>query len=150
MTRNKNNENSGNSRWRHYFRMPSSAFFICLGIGILAWFFVTYSKEYDVSLDYRLTCVNLPEKANDALLSDSIITINFKAKGYSFLNPRFKKKNRIIELSVNQLLKHKGHNLNSYQITKSELKEYIRENSEISPYLADIERPELITIYIKK
>lgn len=142
------NNHSNDSRWKQYFKMPSSAFFVCLGIGILAWFFVTFSKEYTVSLDYHVHCTNLPAGKSAALLSDSTITLNFKSKGFTFLTPQFYKKNRNIDFSVSQLIQHKGHNLNSYQFSQNELQDYIRNNTEVGAYLLSIEYPDEMTIYL--
>ncbi len=146
----KNNNKTSESGWKHYFKMPAPAFFVCLGIAILGWFFVTYSKEYTVTLDFKVNCIDLPKGRSKATLSDSVITLNLRSKGFTFLKTEFSKDNRKLYFSVQDLIQHKGHNLNSYQFSKGEMMDYLKADSEIGNYVVDIEYPQELTVYLEK
>lgn len=147
MKQTKNNGNQQN-RVGQRVKLPSLTFFICLGISALIWTFLTFSREYEVPMDYSLTCSDLPEGKTTATCSDPSIVLTFKAKGFFYLQPCFQEKNRNIDLSLRKLTAHKGIGLNTYRFTKNELKDYIRDNGEVSEYFVDVESPYEITIYL--
>lgn len=140
----KNNNDKGGYR----LKMPSLTFLVCVGVAVLLWVFVAFSREYTVSYDYKLVCTDIPIGRDDATLSESTCTLIFKSKGFTFLNPKFQKDNRILSLSLTNLLEHKGYNLNSYRFTKNEIKEYIKDNQIFENYFVDIESPYEITVYL--
>ena len=114
----------------------------------LLWVFVTFSREYTVTYDYKVVCSDIPEGRTEAVLSDSTFTLVFKSKGFTFLNPKFYKTNRVLSLPVSKLLEHKGHNLYSYRFTKNEIKDYIKDSQIFDNYFIDIDSPNEITIYL--
>lgn len=134
----------------HLIKMPSLTFLVCIGISVLLWVFYTLSHEYTVSYAYKVECTDLPEGRSEAMLSDSAFTLVFKSKGFTFLNPKFHKSHRTLTLSVNQLLEHKGYNLNSYRFTKNEIKDYIKDNNLFENYFVDVKTPYEVTIYLSK
>lgn len=132
----------------HHLRMPSLTFLVCVAITGLLWVFVTFSREYTVTYDYKVVCSDIPEGRTEAVLSDSTFTLVFKSKGFTFLNPKFYKANRVLSLPVSKLLEHKGHNLYSYRFTKNEIKDYIKDSQIFDNYFIDIDSPNEITIYL--
>lgn len=136
---------------RGHLKMPSLAFIICLGISALMWVIVTLSHQYTISYDFKVACVDLPSGKNKAnVSSDATIRLTFKAKGFTFLNPDFRDRNRIVKISVQQLVKHKGENLNSYQFTQNEISEYLRDTEVFGEELVGMESPNSLTIYLSK
>lgn len=130
-------------------QLPSLTFFICLGISALIWCVLTFSREYEVVLDYSVECINLPEGRTKATCSDPTISLKFKAKGFIYLTPDFSQKNRNIDLDMKELSSHKGIGLNSYRFTKNELKDYIRESEYVNEYFTDVDAPYEITVYLE-
>lgn len=129
------------------------AFVICLAISALLWVFVTLSREYTVTYDYKVTCVELPLGKSKADVStgdaSNSLRLTFKAKGFALLNPAFRESNRTVELSVKKLIKHKGENLHSYQFTQSELTDYLKEEGVFGEEFESVESPTM-TIYLSK
>ena len=66
----------------HHLRMPSLTFLVCVAITVLLWVFVTFSREYTVTYDYKVVCSDIPEGRTEAVLSDSTFTLVFKSKGF--------------------------------------------------------------------
>ena len=128
--------------------MPSLAFFICLVISALVWVFLTFSRTYEVTMDYTITCSDLPEGKTFATCSDPSLALTFKTKGFYYFMPRFQEKNRTINFDIRKLTVHKGLGLSTYRFTKNELKDYIRDIDELNEYFVDVESPYEITIYL--
>lgn len=136
---------------RGHIKKPSLAFIICLAISALMWCIVTLSRQYTVTYDYKVACIDLPAgKTKANVSSDATIRLTFKAKGFFFLNPDFSDKNRVVSISVKQLVKHKGENLNSYQFTQTEIAEYLRDSGAFSEELMGMESPNTLAIYLSK
>ena len=131
-----------------HLKMPPLAFILCLAISALLWVFVTLSREYTVTYDYKVNCTDLPAGKNKADVS-SDLRLTFKAKGFALLNPAFRESNRLLNLSVEELVKHKGKNLNSYQFTQSELTDYLKESETFGEEFVKVEESSL-TIYLSK
>lgn len=131
-------------RWKH----PPIAFLICLLISAMIWVFMNFSKTYTQSLSYQVVCTDLPAEYEKVSTSDSILNITIKASGFDFLGYNFKNKNRVVQLSVKQLIDKKGKR-RAYSLTKKELGEYFRENNIIPYSFVEIEKPETLTIYLK-
>jgi len=129
-------------------KLPSFTFFICLVISALVWVFLTFSRTYEVTLDYAITCSDLPEGKTSATCSDPSVALTFKTKGFFYFQPRFQEKNRTINLDIRKLTIHKGLGLSTYRFTKNELKDYIRDIDGLNEYFVDVESPYEITIYL--
>ena len=129
-------------------KLTSFTFFICLVISALVWVFLTFSRTYEVTLDYAITCSDLPEGKTSATCSDPSVALTFKTKGFFYFQPRFQEKNRTINLDIRKLTIHKGLGLSTYRFTKNELKDYIRDIDGLNEYFVDVESPYEITIYL--
>ena len=66
-------------------KLPPFAFLVCLVIATASWFIVTFSKDYRVTIDYKIQCYNLPEGKKSVTVSDSIISLTFNQKGLRYL-----------------------------------------------------------------
>lgn len=130
-------------------KLPSITFIICLVISALVWAFLTFSRTYEVTMDYAITCSDLPEGKTTATCSDPSLALTFKTKGFYYLMPRFQEKNRTINLDIRKLTVHKGLGLNTYRFTKNELKDYIRDLDGLNEFFVDVESPYEITIYLE-
>ncbi len=131
--------------------MPPLAFVVCLACSALLWLFVTLSREYTVTYDYKVQCKDLPSgKTKANVSSDATVRLTFTARGFAFLSPSYRDKNRVLDLSVKQLVRHKGDNLNSYQFTQSELTEYLRESNDWGEEFEGVESPHTLAIYLSK
>ncbi|MBR0078617.1 MAG: hypothetical protein IJP72_09505 [Bacteroidales bacterium] len=130
-------------------KLPSITFIICLIISALVWAFLTFSRTYEVTMDYAITCSDLPEGKTSATCSDPSLALTFKTKGFYYFMPRFQEQNRTINLDIRKLTVHKGLGLNTYRFTKNELKDYIRDIDELNEFFVDVESPYEITIYLE-
>lgn len=130
-------------------KLPSITFIICLIISALVWAFLTFSRTYEVTMDYAITCSDLPEGKTSATCSDPSLALTFKTKGFYYFMPRFQEKNRTINLDIRKLTVHKGLGLNTYRFTKNELKDYIRDLDGLNEFFVDVESPYEITIYLE-
>ena len=130
-------------------KLPSITFIICLIISALVWAFLTFSRTYEVTMDYAITCSDLPEGKTSATCSDPSLALTFKTKGFYYFMPRFQEQNRTINLDIRKLTVHKGLGLNTSRFTKTELKDYIRDIDELNEFFVDVESPYEITIYLE-
>ena len=129
-------------------KLPSVTFLVCLLIAGGAWAFSAFSKEYTITMDYKLTCTDLPASKQSATLSDSVVNLTFHAKGFNFLNPKYAERNRTLPISVNNITQNNSKR-NVYSFNKKRLNEYIRNTSEFGNDFVEVESPESITIYLK-
>ena len=144
----KNNETQEKKEGKR-IKLPSVTFFVCLVISALVWAFLTFSRTYEVTMDYAITCSDLPEGKTSATCSDPSLALTFKTKVFYYFMPRFQEKNRTINLDIRKLTIHKGLGLNTYRFTKNELKDYIRDLDGLNEYFVDVESPYEITIYLE-
>ena len=144
----KNNETQEKKEGKR-IKLPSVTFFVCLVISALVWALLTFSRTYEVTMDYAITCSDLPEGKTSATCSDPSLALTFKTKGFYYFMPRFQEKNRTINLDIRKLTIHKGLGLNTYRFTKNELKDYIRDLDGLNEYFVDVESPYEITIYLE-
>jgi hypothetical protein len=133
---------------RKHLGITSGTFLICLGIAILGWFIVTFSKEYVQTVGCTIQYSQLPKGIDQIKGSDSIVYITFKTKGFNYLKHSFTDKYTFLELSVKELTKKKGKR-NVYSFSKKELSDYIRESGYFGSAFLEIEKPESLTIYMK-
>lgn len=127
-------------------KKPSLAFLLCLAIAIAAWFIVTFSKDYRVTQEYRIICYNLPEGKEAVTVSDSVISLTFNQKGLKYLTKPFSDKNKVIYLSINDLIKPKS-KVSVYTFTNKEMRDFLVRNN-FSSELVWVEAPEVITFYL--
>lgn len=125
-----------------HLKMPSLTFVICLAISAMLWVFVTLSREYTVTYDYSIHCIDLPSGKNKASVS-SDIRITFRAKGFALLNPAFRESNRQIDLSMKKLLKltYKDERIGRYHFTQSELTDYLKDSDTFGEEFVGVESP---------
>lgn len=123
-------------------KKPSLTFILCLAISAMLWLFVTLSREYTVTYDYRINCTDLPSGKSKADVS-SDIRLTFKAKGFSLLNPAYRESNRQINLSVKKLLKltYKDEKIGRYHFTQSELTDYLKDSDTFGEEFVGVESP---------
>ena len=128
-------------------RLPSLAFFVCLLISIACWLMVTLSKEYKVSYNYRIVCENLPESRNSVTASDTVITLTFSQKGLHYLMKPFSDKEKVLNVSVSDLIKPKN-KVTVYTFTNKEMCDYLSSHN-FGPELVAVSSPEVITFYLR-
>ena len=129
-------------------KLPTLAFLICLMIAFVGWTIIKFSEEYTVPMSYHVVCEDLPSNKKTVTLSDSVLLLNFHAKGVHFLHPKYSERNRIITLSVSQLTKNSTKR-NVYTFNKKILGDYIKTLPAFESSFVEIEMPESLTIYLK-
>jgi len=129
-------------------KKPSIAFLLCLLMAGGAWVFSVFSKEYTVTLDYQVVCSDFPANKQSVTQSDSVINLIFQARGFTFLNPKYSDRRRVLNISVNNITKNRSKR-NVYSFNKKALNEYIRNTPGFENDFVEIESPESITIYLK-
>lgn len=139
---------TGKKEKQSKLKRPTLAFVICLGISMLLWLFVKLSREYTVTYNYDVTCMDVPKGKQVEQLSDSTLMLTFKGKGFVFLTPQFLARNRHIEFSIRQLYKTKG-SVETTQFTQNELTDYLKEYSDLSSSFLTVEEPAIWFVYIK-
>ena len=133
---------------RYKLKLPSVTFLVCLLIAGLGWAIVNFSREYTLTLSYKVVCTELPENVNSVALSDSIVNLTFNTKGLNYLNPKFSEKNRLLFISVESLIYNKSKK-SSYTIKKKALNEYIRRKAIFEHDFVEINNPDELTFYFK-
>ncbi len=128
-------------------KLPSLAFIVCLLISVACWVLVTLSKEYKVSYDYKLVCENLPEGRKSVTSSDTIITLTFNQKGLHYMVKPFSDKEKVLTLSIKDLIKPKN-KVTVYTFTNKELCDYLSTHN-FGPELVAVSSPEVITFYLR-
>ena len=128
-------------------KKPPLAFLLCLVLAIAAWFIITFSKDYRVTQEYRIVCCNLPEGKEAVTVSDSVISLTFNQKGLKYLSKPFSSKNKIVYLSINDLIKPKNR-VSVYAFTNKEMRDFLIRNSNFGSELVGVEAPEVITFYL--
>ena len=129
-------------------KLPSLAFLTCFIIAFIAWIIISFSEEYTVTMSYYVVCEDLPSNKQIVTLSDSLLFVNFHAKGVQFLHPKYRDRNRIIHLPVNQLAKNSTKR-NVYTFNKKVLGDYIKTVPAFENEFVEIESPESLTVYLK-
>lgn len=128
-------------------KLPSLAFIVCLLISIACWLLVTLSKEYKMTYEYKLVCENLPEGRKSITASDTVISLTFNQKGVLYLTQPFREKEKIVTLSVSDLIKPKN-KVTVYTFTNKELCDFLVANNFGSDLVA-VSAPEVITFYLR-
>lgn len=133
------------SKWN--VRRPSMAFLVCVFISIIGWLVVTFSKDYRVTMDYQIKCYNLPQNKELVNISDTVLSLTFNQKGLKYLSKPFSSKNKVVYVSVSDLIKPKGKAV-VYTVSSREMREYLSHNCFGSELVA-VEAPEVITFYLR-
>lgn len=132
---------------RPKLKLPSFAFLVCLAIAAAGWVIVTFSKDYRVTMDYKIRCYNLPEGKKSVTVSDSIISLTFNQKGLRYLMKPFSDKEKVVYISVSDLIKPKN-KVTVYTFSNRDMREYLIHNTFGSELVA-VEAPEVITFYVR-
>ena len=128
-------------------KLPSLAFVVCLLISIACWVLVTFSKDYKMTYEYKLVCDNLPEGRKSVTASDTIIELTFNQKGLRYLAKPFTDKEKVVVVSVNDLIKPK-HKVSVYTFTNKEMCDFLSTHN-FGPELVAVSSPEVLTLYLR-
>lgn len=127
-------------------KLPSFAFLVCLAIATAGWFVVTFSKEYRVTMDYKIQCYNLPEDKKSVTVSDSVISLTFNQKGLKYLMKPYSSKEKVVYISVADLIKTKN-KVTVYSFSNRDMRDFLSHNV-FGSELVSVEAPEVITFYL--
>lgn len=130
-------------------RKPSITFLLCLLAALLLWFLGYFSKDYTVKLEYQVYCHDLPLQKTEYTLSDSVLTLVFKTKGFNYFKRQYSENNRIIDIPINQLIESKRKNRYNYMFSKNELSLYLKNIGFLGNEFVEVEAPETLTVYLK-
>ncbi len=127
-------------------KLPSLAFFVCLVIAVVAWVVVTFSKDYRVTYNFKVQCYNLPQGKKSVTVSDTVFSLTFNQKGLNYLRKPFNKKDKVVYVSVSDLIKPKK-KVTVYTFTNKEMREFLSRYNFGSELVA-VEEPEVVTFYL--
>ena len=128
-------------------KLPSLAFMVCLLISIACWVLISFSKDYKMTYEYKLVCDNLPEGRKSVTASDTVLTLTFNQNGFGYLMKPFSEKEKVVTISVKDLIKPKN-KVTVYTFTNKELCEYLSTHN-FGPELVAVSAPEVITFYLR-
>lgn len=128
-------------------KLPSLAFIVCLLISAACWLLVTFSKDYKVTYDYKLVCDNLPEGRKSVTASDTVLTLTFNQKGLRYLMKPYRDKEKVVTISVSDLIKPKNR-VSVYSFTNKEMCDFLSTHN-FGPELVSVSSPEVITFYLR-
>lgn len=129
-------------------KLPSLAFLVCVFISFLAWCVMTFSKDYRVSMDFKVACYNLPEGKESVTISDTVVTLTFNQKGIKYLTKPFVSKDKTVYISVADLVKPKG-KATVYPVSARDFRDYFIHSNTFGSELVAVESPEVITFYLR-
>jgi hypothetical protein len=128
-------------------KLPPLAFLICLLLSIMAWLVVTFSRDYQVTQEYKLVAYNLPEGKKAVTFSDTVISLTFNQKGVNYLMKPYSNKEKLVYVSITDLIKSKK-KVSVYTFTSKEMRDFLSQYNFGSELVA-VEAPEVLTIYVK-
>ncbi len=131
---------------KNKIKLPPLAFLVCLFLSAIAWFFINFSRDQEHTLEYRLICSELPEGKTSCTLSDTTLILTFRTRGLDYLTPKYAKENRVVDISVNEIIKNKNKR-SAYSFSNKELCNFLIDNG--YPELKSVDKPEVITLYVK-
>lgn len=131
---------------RQKIKLPSIAFLTCLAVSVIAWCVVTFSKDYRVSYNFKMICYNLPEGKKTVSVSDSVLTLTFNQKGLKYLSAPFRTKEKVIYISVSDLVKPKQ-KVSVYTFSNKEMRDFLS-HQYFGSELVAVEAPEVVTFYL--
>ena len=132
---------------RQTLKLPPLAFLVCLFLAILGWALVTFSKDYQVTYQFKLQCYNYPEGKKSVTASDSVLSMTFNQKGLKYLIAPFNKKDKVVYLSMKDLIQPK-HKVSVYTFTNKEIRDFLSKTL-FGSELVTVESPEVITFYVR-
>ena len=127
--------------------LPPLAFIVCLLISIACWLLVTLSKEYKMTYDFKLVCDNLPEGRKSVTMSDTVLQLTFNQKGLRYLLKPYSEKEKVVTVSVSDLIKPKN-KVSVYSFSNKEMCEFLVTHN-FGPELVSVSSPEVITFYLR-
>ncbi len=125
----------------------STSFLVCLLLAIACWLLVTFSKDYRVTMDYKIRCYNLPEGKESVTVSDTVLSLTFQQKGLQYLSKPYSDKDKVVYISVTDLIKTKN-KVSVYTFSNKDMREYLSHNVFGSTLVA-VESPEVVTFYLR-
>ncbi|MBO7492119.1 MAG: hypothetical protein J6T59_06740 [Bacteroidales bacterium] len=128
-------------------KLPPLAFLICLLLSVMAWLVVTFSRDYQVTQEYKLVSYNLPEGKKSVTFSDTVISLTFNQKGVNYLMKPYSNKEKVVYISITDLIKSKK-KVSVYTFTSKEMRDFLSQYN-FGPELQSVEAPEVLTIYVK-
>ena len=128
-------------------KLPSLAFIVCLLISIACWIVITLSKDYKMTYEYKLVCENLPEGRKSVTASDTVLQLTFNQKGLRYLTKPFTEKEKVVTVSVSELIKPKN-KVTVYSFTNKEMCDFLAEHN-FGPELVAVSSPEVLTFYLR-
>ena len=128
-------------------KLPSLAFIVCLLISIACWVVITLSKDYKMTYEYKLVCDNLPEGRKSVTASDTVLQLTFNQKGLRYLTKPFTEKEKVVTVSVSELIKPKN-KVTVYSFTNKEMCDFLAEHN-FGPELVAVSSPEVLTFYLR-
>ena len=128
-------------------KLPSLAFIVCLLISIACWIVITLSKDYKMTYEYKLVCDNLPEGRKSVTASDTVLQLTFNQKGLRYLTKPFTEKEKVVTVSVSELIKPKN-KVTVYSFTNKEMCDFLAEHN-FGPELVAVSSPEVLTFYLR-
>lgn len=128
-------------------KLPPLAFLLCLLLSIMAWLVVTFSRDYQVTQEYKLVAYNLPEGKKAVTFSDTVISLTFNQKGVNYLMKPYSNKEKLVYVSITDLIKSKK-KVSVYTFTSKEMRDFLSQYNFGSELVA-VEAPEVLTIYVK-
>ena len=105
-------------------KLPSLAFIVCLLISIGLWFVITLSKDYKVTYEYKLVCDNMPEGRKTVTASDTVLLLTFNQKGLRYLTKTFTAKEKVVTVSISDLIKPKN-KVSVYSFSNKEMCDFL-------------------------
>lgn len=90
---------------KNRIKLPPLAFLVCLILSAIAWFFINFSIDQEHTLEYKVICSELPDGKKSCTFSDTTLLLTFKTRGLDYLTPEYAEENRIVNLSVKELIK---------------------------------------------
>jgi hypothetical protein len=102
-------------------------------------------------MDYAIHWQDFPSGKEEIHCADSVLSLSFNARGFAFLRPCYRTKNRVANLSLKQLLKNRnvGEIGGTYAINRRKLTEYLHGQKNLDPDFVEVTAPDIITIYLK-
>ena len=131
---------------KNRMKLPPLAFLVCLILSAIAWFFINFSRDQEHTLEYKLTCSELPEGKTSCTLSDTTLVLTFCTRGLDYLTPKYAKENRTVDISVHEIIKNKNKR-SAYSFSNKELCNFLKDND--YPELKSVDKPEVLTLYVK-
>lgn len=128
-------------------KLPPLAFLICLLLSVMAWLVVTFSRDYQVTQEYKLVSYNLPEGKKSVTFSDTVISLTFNQKGVNYLMKPYSNKEKVVYISITDLIKSKK-KVSVYTFTSKEMRDFLSQYN-FGPELQSVEAPEVLTLYVK-